>query len=132
MFRLIASMWKRDSELRARIEQLGTDKRRFGRIGVVMLRCRQGEVLNVSGGGMRVLCKRRPRLKAGQLGRVRLDLPIGYIDMPARVVWARQSESGKWEAGFAFGDLNETQRMALQQIARFAADQEIVRPREAC
>lgn len=133
MFRFIANLCQRDQKPQTfRAPQQHAEKRRFGRIGCSMLRCRQGNVVNVSAGGMRVRCRRRPHVKVGQVGMVALELPMGYMDLPAQAIWTRRDEHhGHWEIGFAFGELSMTQRQALLQVARFAADREFVRPREA-
>ncbi len=72
-----------------------------------------GRVLDLSGGGLRVLGKK----KADGQGRVELISAIDSVVFPARVVWCHKVGFRKYVIGLEFIDLTTEQ---IQQVSQFA------------
>ena len=89
--------------------------------------CPLGELLDLSGTGMRVAVKGRCPLKVGQQLPMRLKTTQGSIPVTARIVWKKRTGLlGNYELGCHFEGLKPNLSLALATIARFgfvAADE---------
>lgn len=94
-------------------EQADGPRRRFGRLPLETLECNLGTVLDLSAGGMRVLCRKVPKVQT----IVEID---GY-PMPqpliANVTWTRRTGLFKHEVGLQFQNVSPEIARVLSQIA---------------
>ena len=82
--------------------------------------CPLGELLDLSGTGMRVKVGRGSPLKPGQVLPVKLGTPSGSVSVQAQVMWRkRRGWRGGAEAGLRFVGVTPGQSVALATIARF-------------
>ncbi|MEO1236123.1 MAG: DnaJ domain-containing protein [Planctomycetota bacterium] len=98
----------------------GDPRRRMPRHETDAVSCAIGDILDLSGTGMRVGMKGRCPLRVGQVVPVRLKTPHGTMHLAARVVWRRRSGLlGGAQVGFHFDGITPNQTIALATIARF-------------
>ena len=91
-----------------------SSRRRYHRVkGRGAVNSNLGRVLDLSGGGLRVLSKK----KAGGRGRVELISAIDSVVFPVRVVWCHKVGFRKYIMGLEFIDLTTEQ---IQQVSQFA------------
>lgn len=94
--------------------QYDTDgRRRSGRLEQEAVRCQLGPVVNLSVGGMRVVCRKVPR---GEMDII-LYGPDEPTKVRARVAWWKRTGLFKYEAGFQFLDVDETMARKLTSLA---------------
>ncbi len=79
-----------------------------------MLVCQHGPVVDLSSGGMRVLCRRVP---AGEKLDIELVAAGELLRMKARVAWSRRIGLFKHEVGFQFLDVTPELARKLTAIA---------------
>jgi len=89
------------------------ERRRTGRIEQEHLTSNLGPVLDLSRGGMRVLATRKHH---GEV-MVRLDSPVGRLQLPGRVMWNRRLGWRRVEIGVQFTDFQPHTARHLQHIA---------------
>lgn len=96
------------------------DRRTCGRLRTEQLQTDLGQVVNLSGSGMRVLA-RQSRLE--RLGET-LDITIAglgeRITVRATIVWSRRIGFRRHVLGFRFADLPQRERSRLTELARTA------------
>lgn len=108
--------------------------RRRSRVRTVLLRCFLGEIVDLSQTGMRVRCRRKPRMERHAQ---RLSQPIAIeghdesVRVRVRAVWVRSVGFLHHEIGLAFVDMTDEQSAALTRLARDYLDGEVLRPRNA-
>jgi hypothetical protein len=90
-----------------------SNRRQFGRRKQELLACNLGEVLDISRGGIRILC-RRP-IEGAQ--RVELRSLHGELALPARVVWVTRRGRGRHEIGLAFDEADDATASRLTRIS---------------
>ncbi len=100
----------------ARLRPL-TDRRRFGRFKGSRLGCSIGNVVDLSGGGLRV---RRSTRLSSQMD-VKLWTAKRQITVPAKVAWVRRIGFRKYEIGLEFRDLTPETRKDLSTFAAYLA-----------
>ncbi len=71
-------------------------------------------VNDISMGGAALGC--RQPLQQGELRRLEFRLPDGPISLRGTTSHARATEAGNWEAGLAFGELDDRTRQRLQMF----------------
>ena len=99
---------------RATLEQPSNDRRRFGRLrSEGTLHCNLGRVLDLSRGGVRVLCGRR--LKGNRLAQLSID--DRGLELQAKVIWCERVGFGQHVAGLEFPD---TTPELAHQLTAFA------------
>ncbi|MEM9419870.1 MAG: DnaJ domain-containing protein [Planctomycetota bacterium] len=82
--------------------------------------CALGDVLDLSGTGMRLRISGRCSIKIGQVVPLKLKTPNGSIAVSARAVWRRRTGLlGGCQIGFNFDGIKPSQSVALATIARF-------------
>ena len=82
--------------------------------------CPLGELLDLSGTGMRVKVGRGSALKPGQVLPIKLATPSGSVSVQVQVMWRkRRGWRGGAEAGLRFVGVTPGQSVALATIARF-------------
>ena len=82
--------------------------------------CPLGELLDLSGTGMRVRVSRGQTVGVGSIVPVKLGTPSGSVSVQARVMWRKRSGwFGGFETGFHFEGVTPGQSVALATIARF-------------
>lgn len=93
------------------------EKRRCGRIRVELIKSNLGEIVDMSGQGLRIRRKSmfKPRLGSTTVVLKTLD---GVSTIPARVVRVQSVGPRLWEFGIEFDNLNEDMRTTLNNIAR--------------
>ncbi|MEM8737441.1 MAG: DnaJ domain-containing protein [Planctomycetota bacterium] len=95
-------------------------RRRMPRHATDAIQCGLGEVLDLSGSGMRVAIKGRCAIRTGQVLPLKLKTPHGTMTLSARVVWRRRSGLlGGAQVGLHFDGIKPSQSVALATIARF-------------
>ncbi len=96
--------------------------RRFERFMVKSkgIKCALGEVLDLSGGGMRILCKDKPGMKANTAATLQLQTMAGRESVNVRCCWVkRRGFFGKHEIGLKFIGMPEEQSTRLETIAQY-------------
>ncbi|MEM1329484.1 MAG: PilZ domain-containing protein [Planctomycetota bacterium] len=80
----------------------------------------EGQVLDMSAGGARLLFYAEPGLRAGEVRSLTLRLDGFCADLETRVVWTKQRtwRFRRWEAGFEFQGLDDADSYALDRFAR--------------
>ena len=95
-------------------------RRKMPRHQTDVVRCALGEVINLSGTGMRIAVSGRCRIKIGQVVPIKLKTPSGMMVLSARAVWRRRTGLlGGHQVGFNFDSITPQQSVALGTIARF-------------
>jgi hypothetical protein len=88
-------------------------RRRFGRLPLETLECNLGTILDLSAGGMRVQCRRIPKLMT--------PVQIEGFPMPqplhAKVTWARRVGLFRHEVGLQFVDVTPQLASILARVA---------------
>lgn len=92
-----------------------TPRRRAGRVRVCGLATSLGQALDVSAGGMRVLCPGRPP-KTGSEVVLRIVSSDGHYEFGARIVWTKRARGGS-ELGLEFLDLTPEMRQEIRRVA---------------
>jgi hypothetical protein len=91
-----------------------SDRRRHRRVkSTGSVTCNLGRVLDISGGGLRVLSKK----KADGQGRVELTSTTQRVIVPARVVWCHKVGFRKYAMGLEFMNLNPELARQLAELA---------------
>lgn len=104
-----------------------TDPRRaHGRLSCSKAECTLGEVMDVSAGGMRV--KTSIRLEQGQRVTITVGTPRGPMPVQCTVMWVKRNKLFWYSMGLKFESLCAQGKRLMQEFARAAADQEVVRP----
>ena len=86
-----------------------------------------GEILDLSGGGMRVLT-RFLAPAAGEVVRAVIEGVDGAFDVRGRVMWVRKAGLVRREVGVMFEGVSAEAAAALATLARAAAHNESIRP----
>ena len=95
-------------------------RRRMPRHATDAVACPLGELLDLSGTGMRVAVKGRCPLKVGQRVPMRLKTPQGAVPVTVEIVWRKRTGLlGNYELGCRFDGLKPNLAVALATIARF-------------
>ena len=94
------------------------DKRKAGRLGLEMLKCQYGPIINLSVGGMRISCRRIP-FDATQIVLRGVGNPIM---LKARMAWHKRIGLFKHEVGFEFIDVTPQQKQQLTSLATVGRD----------
>lgn len=93
------------------------DGRRAGRLRCSMLGSNQGEVLDLSATGARVLLRRHPDLKAGDTFTLDIETNAGAVHTPCTCVWIRLNSERKFEMGVEFNNLDpDAKRRLLETV----------------
>jgi hypothetical protein len=91
-----------------------SDRRRHRRVKATgSVTCNLGRVLDISGGGLRVLGK----TKTDGQGRVELISTTRRVIVPARVVWCHKVGFRKYIMGLEFVNLTPEQAQQVAEIA---------------
>ena len=90
-------------------------RRRFGRLPLETLECNLGTILDLSAGGMRVMCRRVPKITT--------PVFIAGFPMPqslkAKVTWTRRVGLFRHEVGLQFVDVTPQVAAVLAKVAGF-------------
>jgi hypothetical protein len=103
--------------------------RRHGRLLCQDISCSLGAVLDISASGMRVRSGTKPPLSGQQL-TLTLETLDACVLISATVVWSRRSGIFRHDVGLEFGELSKDVRSLLNQLARAAAYNESLVPRQ--
>lgn len=99
------------------------DLRRKGRLRCEMLVCAPlGQVVDLSGSGMRVTRRGGRICKPGQTVQVTLEHAEGHMQLKARVSWLRKTGFRRQEIGLEFIDMSPSLQSELARVARNAND----------
>lgn len=109
-------------------DNAGSDSRRFGRVQTQYIQCTIGEVIDLSGSGMRVLSKRRPSLPTDRAVPITLNTLSGPVLVRVKKVWSVKRGFRRWETGVQFVQLDDGARQCLNDTARASVRNEIVMP----
>jgi|GEM_PF-3594664 len=111
---------------RLNVQPSARDARKFGRVRVEETKSSLGEVLDISGGGMRVRSNHRLRFKLGQIVDVGIASPHGNTVARARIVWLVRNGWRRSEVGCEFLGLTPEARETLRLIGRSCASNEVI------
>ena len=111
---------------RLNVAPIGPDARKFGRVKVEMTECSLGNVLDISGGGVRIHTPKKHRLKNGQVIDIMISSTQGSTPVRARVVWVVKRSWRNFEIGLEFLGLTGQSRAVLNQIGRSCANNEYI------
>ncbi len=105
------------------------EARQYGRIRCQNVRSSIGEVLDVSGSGLRVRSRVRPPVREGQRFDLSLHVLGRDITVGARSIWVRKRGWRRWEMGVSFQSVGKDARRSLRDLARAATINESILPK---
>jgi len=107
--------------MKVSVQNLGDDPRRkMPRHVTDAVTCPLGEILDLSGSGMRIMFKGRCSIKVGQSVPIKLKTPHGTVMVAITAKWRRRTGLlGGYQIGFEFMGIKPAQSVALATIARF-------------
>ncbi|MCC6581171.1 MAG: PilZ domain-containing protein [Phycisphaeraceae bacterium] len=96
------------------------ERRRCGRVKCMGLTCNLGQIIDLSGSGVKVQCRgwRRPRI--GAVVDLELACPNLTINVKSQIVWFRRQGLRSYEAAFEFLDVNAELRQKLTELGHYA------------
>ncbi|MEE9404171.1 MAG: DnaJ domain-containing protein [Algisphaera sp.] len=95
-------------------------RRKLPRHETEAVSCPLGQILDLSGSGMRIQIKGRCPVKVGQTVPIKLKTPSGSLPVTLRAIWRRRTGLlGGYQVGFTFVGIKPAQSVALATIARF-------------
>lgn len=110
------------------LEAEQANARKHGRLKCELVSSTLGEVVDISGSGMRVRSPGKPPIRTGQ----QFDLTVSglgeQIHLPVKCVWIRRIGLFKREIGLAYGELPDETRSRLSKLAHLAAVKTVVTP----
>lgn len=98
------------------------DNRIRGRLRVELLKCKLGDVQDLSGTGMRVRRRGRLMVKKGEIYEVTLASLVGKQTVKARVMWIKRAGFFRHEIGLKFEGLTPEVEKGITAIARISVD----------
>lgn len=101
-----------------------SDHRRHGRLRCNSLTCTLGQILDMSGSGMRVYTKKKPSNTVNDITMITINTMPKSLDVKIRIVWIHHVGFRKYELGLEYEDLTQGTRSAICAIARAAAKRE--------
>ncbi len=104
-----------------------SNRRRTGRLVCDGLTCQYGLIADLSGTGMKMLCKKLPPMDVGEVAQIKFAGLGDGVTLPAQLVRLIKRKDGWFEAGFKFWNLDQNQIKALGNLARIAADRRTLR-----
>lgn len=111
----------RNSDPFALTDKHGDENRRAGRLRCQSIKCSLGQVVDLSGTGLRVQCKGRPGVPVNEPFGLTIHAPTGVVTAPVTAVWVRRVGFRTYEIGLRFGELGDDAKRQLAVIARDAA-----------
>jgi c-di-GMP-binding flagellar brake protein YcgR len=94
------------------------EHRRHGRLRTELLRCRFGEVVDISASGMRVLVKGKCPLQQDMELGTELVCEDLKLMVKVRVAWVRKDGFRKHQVGMTFVDLTPSLEAAIRKLAQ--------------
>lgn len=104
------------------------NRRVAGRVALQHIECSLGSVQDLSSTGMKLMCKAKPPIEAGDVFSmvlIGLDSPV---PVTCRAVWIRKSGWRAYQAGVTFMDMTPELRTAIAQLARSVCMNETILP----
>ncbi|MCC7193246.1 MAG: PilZ domain-containing protein [Phycisphaeraceae bacterium] len=98
------------------------DNRIRGRLRVELLKCKLGDVQDLSSTGMRVRRRGRLMVKKGEVHEVTLTSLVGKQTVQARVMWIKRVGFFKHDLGLKFEGLTPEIEKGITAIARISVD----------
>ena len=100
------------------VDSRNDERRRRGRIRTPGIACSLGEVLDMSGTGLRFATGGKPGCAVGQRVRVTIAGPSGPFIVTVRPVWIRRTGMFRNEVGACFEDLDDASRARIVELVR--------------
>jgi c-di-GMP-binding flagellar brake protein YcgR len=82
------------------------------------LKCDLGDVVDISGTGMRVKVKGKVSIEQGETFPLQIHAPEGSIRVQCKVIWARKVDWRWSEIGLQFDGITPETRAVLNLVAR--------------
>jgi len=102
-----------------------SEQRRPGRVPCERLSCQSGKVLDISRTGARLRIRSVRQPHKGEARQLVFNAVMGESSpFPCHIAWVRRVVWARYEVGVEFGELNETQREELAEIARVHGERE--------
>ena len=104
---------------------IGIDARRYERHTTDLVRSSLGDVVDLSGSGIRVRCQGKPPLQVGQTASITLRFGDQQMTLVAQARWIRRRGllhgglRGQFEVGMRFLQLTPAKEKALASIGKF-------------
>jgi c-di-GMP-binding flagellar brake protein YcgR len=102
-------------------EGVQDDRRKFGRLRTEGTQSSMGQVVDISGGGMRVIRKGAIPVKEGERFRIDLQVDKEVLELDVQVRRITKLGRRKFEFGLEFINLSDENRGHLIRLARMAA-----------
>lgn len=99
-----------------------TENRSNGRIRCAKATTSLGAVVDMSASGVRVACKKKPKVEVGEIVRLELKAEDRSITLPACVVWVRIQHDCTYQAGLKFEKLDALRKKQIVEIIRIGVD----------
>ncbi|MCE9592048.1 MAG: PilZ domain-containing protein [Planctomycetes bacterium] len=107
-------------------EKPDLNHRRHGRIRCEMLRCKLGEIADLSASGMRVRRLGRKVADKGDVLHMNLLAFNQSVPVQAKVVWVKKSGFLRYEFGLEFMELAPETRASIASLARMALNIRVI------
>ena len=107
----------------------GKERRRHERLPTsTAISCALGELIDMTGTGMRVACKRKPPVSVGQSMSLSISTEVNKIKVDGRIIWVRRTGFRSFQIGIKFDGVKPVTAKALESIAKFGyIDQTVLR-----
>lgn len=99
-------------------EPTGEERRQKGRLKCGLLLCELGQVINMSGSGLRVLSTSNPRLKDGTRLTLTLQAQQEKATVRVEVLWSKHVSAGRYELGAKFVEVSDELASNIARLAR--------------
>lgn len=104
------------------------EARRTGRVRCRSVRCSIGDVLDLSGTGLRARTRGKPTVREGQRFDLSLHILGRTVTVGARVAWVRKAGWRRYEVGVNFENVGEAAKRSLRDLARVEAINKSILP----
>jgi len=110
------------------ITRADEEARRTGRVRCRNVRSSIGEVVEVSGSGLRIRSRTKPPVREHQQFELSLHVLGRDVTIGSRAIWVRKRGWRRWEMGVQFTRVTDDARRSLKDLVRASMINEAVLP----
>lgn len=100
------------------------EKRNSGRVRCAKVRSSLGEVQDLSATGVRIACRKKPKLEVGVVVRFELSTDEHAVMVPATVMWVRVQQDCTFHIGLRFEEMDPLRKRKVMDVVRTGIDSE--------
>lgn len=112
-------VWSRILQPRKSKLSGGTQRRRFERHPTEAVRCDVGDVLDLSGSGVRLQTATKPPIEVGQIARITLKFSGKVARLQVQARWIKRAGLKRHEIGLKFINTTPKTRAVIDSVARY-------------